>query len=479
MCRITLLSGLCAVAFGLHGAVTELEGLRYDTGTVSRATGFFRIEQGKCGVWRFVTPGGHGFFLAGNNGPSRMTGDACPALGYSPYSRALEEKYGKDRARWAKDVSNRLLDWNFNAISTWDSPAKGLVGRGLASTRVMQMGKTFARSDPNNESNLLNNVEFPGKFPNVFHPDFEGHCRRMAMKTCAKERDNPWIVGWYTDNEITWRGAVKQDDNGLSDDAHAGTGIYDAVVKLPPQHSGRRALEDFLAARGLSITNKVAVSVKQDFLRLVASTYYRIATSAIREAAPNHLVLGCRFAGFRSTPDIAWEEGGKWNDAMSVNSYPPANLTNQVILAGFRGDTRPIFAKLRDVYRMAKKPLIVTEWAYPALDTECPCKKGAGQRVPTQKERAAASALFVKTMLSAPEVVGYIHFRWVDQPPLGRWKMKGGEDCNYGLVNLRDEPYGLLTGTFKEVQGKLYSIRSQIGTESLISRQQSIKTKIK
>jgi hypothetical protein len=337
----------------------------------------------------------------------------------------------------------------------------------------MQMGKTFARSDPNNESNLLNNVEFPGKFPNVFHPDFEGHCRRMAMKTCAKERDNPWIVGWYTDNEITWRGAVKQDDNGLSDDAHAGTGIYDAVVKLPPQHSGRRALEDFLAVRGLSITNKVAVSVKQDFLRLVASTYYRIATSAIREAAPNHLVLGCRFAGFRSTPDIAWEEGGKWNDAMSVNSYPPANLTNQVILAGFRGDTRPIFAKLRDVYRMAKKPLIVTEWAYPALDTECPCKKGAGQRVPTQKERAAASALFVKTMLSAPEVVGYIHFRWVDQPPLGRWKMKGGEDCNYGLVNLRDEPYGLLTGTFKEVQGKLYSIRSQIGTESQISRHPS------
>jgi hypothetical protein len=71
------------------------------------------------------------------------------------------------------------------------------------------------------------------------------------------------------------------------------------------------------------------------------------------------------------------------------------------------------------------------------------------------------------------EVVGYIHFRWVDQPPLGRWKMKGGEDCNYGLVNLRDEPYGLLTGTFKEVQGKLYSIRSQIGTESQISRHPS------
>ena len=455
---------LCAVISGLRGANAELEGLRCDTGTVSRATGFFRIEQGEKGVWRFVTPGGHGFFLAANNGPSRMAGDACPALGYSPYTRTLEAKYGKDRARWAKDVSSRLLEWNFNAISTWDPPAKGLVGGGLACTRVIQMGKSFARGEPNNESNLLNNVEFPGSFPNVFHPDFEGYCRRMAAKVCAKERDNPWIVGWYTDNEITWRGAVKQDANGMSDDAHAGTGIYDAVVKLPAGHSGRKALEDFLTARGLSVTNRVDVRVKQDFLRLVASAYYRITTSAIREAAPNHLVLGCRFAGFRSTPDIAWEEGGKWNDAMSVNSYPPADLTNQVVLAGFTGDKRPIAAKLREVYRMAKKPLIVTEWAYPARDTECPCKKGAGQRVPTQKERAAASALFAKTMLSEPEVIGYIHFRWVDQPPLGRWKKTGGEDCNYGLVNLRDEPYERLTSAFKEVQGNLYFLRSRIAT---------------
>ena len=56
-----------------EGAV-ELEGLVCDRGTVSSgATGFFRLEQGTNGVWRFVTPGGHGFFLAANNGPARMT----------------------------------------------------------------------------------------------------------------------------------------------------------------------------------------------------------------------------------------------------------------------------------------------------------------------------------------------------------------------------------------------------------------------
>ena len=30
-----------------------------------------------------------GVVVAANNGPSRMTGDACSALGYSPYKRMI------------------------------------------------------------------------------------------------------------------------------------------------------------------------------------------------------------------------------------------------------------------------------------------------------------------------------------------------------------------------------------------------------
>ena len=91
---------VAAYGFAAWGA-EELPGLRCDMNVTSEATGFFRVEQDANGVWRFVTPGGHGFFLAANNGPSRMGGDACPALGYSPYTRTLEAKYGKDRDRWA------------------------------------------------------------------------------------------------------------------------------------------------------------------------------------------------------------------------------------------------------------------------------------------------------------------------------------------------------------------------------------------
>lgn len=426
----------------------ELQGLVCDTNIVTKATGFFRVEQDNAGTWRFVTPGGHGFFLAGNNGPSRMAGDYCPARGYSLFTRTLEGRYGKDSRKWAHDSSRRLLSWGFNTVNTWDCPMAGLVGTGLAHTRVVQLGASFSGVDANGETRLA------VRFPNVFHPDFAEHCRRMAVEVCGGERDNPWIVGWYTDNELSWRGSAAAD--GCIE-----TGLYDAVAKLPHSHMGRQSLDRFLSDRGLSVSNDVPMAVRADFVRLIASEYYRIATSAIRSAAPNHLVLGCRFAGFMSTPSIAWEEGGKWNDVMSVNMYPPADLKDGVVWEGFRKGRRPIQMRIRDSYALARRPIVITEWSYPALDTECPCKVGAGQRVATQRERAESSALFVKTMLSIPEIVGYVHFRWVDQPPMGRWKMSGGEDCNYGLVNELDEPYAPLTQMFGDVQGRMYEIRRQ------------------
>ena len=307
-------------------------------------TGFFRVEQ-ENGVWRFITPGGHGFFLSGCNGSSRMQGDPCPALGYSPYTRAMEQTFGKDVARWAADSNVRLKSWGFNAVSTWDDPVPGVITNGIVHARVVLLGRSFAGRAPNSDSNLLDNVTCEGQFPNVFRPDFADHCLKMAQRVCASRREDPRLVGWYTDNEVDWRGAKR------TGDATDGAGIYDAVAQLAPEHSGRQALERFLAERGLKVADPVPLAVKQDFLRLVAREYYRVTTSAIRAADPNHLVLGCRFAGFLSAPDIAWEEGGKWNDVMTVNAYPPVDLEEGVVRAHWK-DRRPIREKLRDVYAL-------------------------------------------------------------------------------------------------------------------------------
>ena len=78
----------------------DMQGLVCDQTVRTAATGYFRAEQDVRGVWRLVTPDGHGFFAMGCNGPVGMRGTWCPALGYAPYTRVLTEKYGKNREKW-------------------------------------------------------------------------------------------------------------------------------------------------------------------------------------------------------------------------------------------------------------------------------------------------------------------------------------------------------------------------------------------
>ena len=79
---------------------------------------------------------------------------------------------------------------------------------------------------------------------------------------------------------------------------------------------------------------------------------------------------------------------------------------------GFQSDMKAL--------RQGGKPLLVTEWSFPALDRGMPCTWGAGMRVKTQAERVQACELVAKTFLSCPQVVGYDYFMWRDQPA-GGW----------------------------------------------------------
>jgi agarase len=83
-----------------------------------KATGFFRTEQVN-GVWWFVDPDGHLFISKGVNHVS-FGGDYCPALGYSPYNRNVQAKYGSEE-KWAEATAKRLREWDFNTIGAWSS----------------------------------------------------------------------------------------------------------------------------------------------------------------------------------------------------------------------------------------------------------------------------------------------------------------------------------------------------------------------
>lgn len=393
---------------------------------------FFRVESDPAGTDWFVAPDGSRLFSVGVC-HVHTRGSHSHALGYSPYKRFVEANYPSPDA-WADETAARLRDWGFTSLGAACDVAL-LAGRGFphVSHSSLRMGQAF--SSPKDEHSIRPSTGAPcSALPNVFHPDFPAFCDKIAAERCAAAKDDPFLIGWYIDNELAW----------WAKNGQRATGVYDAILEMPPEHSARRELERWMAATGGAETcapNVPTFGIKLAFLRHFARTYFEITTAAIRRHDPNHMILGCRFAGLQGAHPVVWEECGRFCDIVSFNCYPWADLDHGVVLDEKCGV--PMTDRFREYHGYAKKPMIVSEWSFPALDTGRPCFKGAGQRVPTQRERAEASALFLRTMLAQPFVAGCEYFMWCDRPAQGAGKANA-EDCNYGLVNEENRPYGEL-----------------------------------
>ena len=402
-------------------------------GISEKATGFFRVVQRPDGRWWTVDPLGRGVVLMGVD-HVRYQGHWSQRTKRSVHHEVNKKRF-PNKADWEADTLARLKAWGFNLLGAGCDPA--LERRGLVHTRFLSMGDGLCWE--NEEYYICPNEHRPcSAFPNVFHPDFEAWCDYVARKRCAPNKDDPWLFGYFIDNELAWWG------RGAS-----GTGLFDAVSKLPAGHSAKQAQREFLAKRG--VKGAVPPEVKLDFLRLAAERYFGIASAAIRRHDPHHLVMGARFAGIGGAHDAVWEIAGKYCDLVTFNIYPWADLDSNEVRV-HRGAKAPRVADaFAERYAIVKRPMLITEWSFPALDSGLPCTAGAGQRFRTQKERTAATELFAKTMLATPSLLGYDYFMWVDEPAEGI-SDAFPEDSNYGLINLQGEAYPEITAMFTALQ---------------------------
>ncbi len=414
-----------------------------ETGLRGTATGFFHMERIDGRDWP-IDPTGRAVILAGTQ-HIKPGGTHSDAVGYSPYGRFVATNYPSVNA-WADETLARLNDWGFTMLG--NACALGVLAhKTLPHVRNIQLGQRVSRGDPDW---YIREWGFKpcSALPNVFHPDFAAACEWRAREMCAPYKDDPWLIGWFIDNELAWWGTSKRIES---------TGVYALVAKLPKTHSARKVLDAFLAERDLEVGPDVPRQAKVDFLRLYARTYYEKTSSAIRKADPNHMVLGSRYAGLDGAAPVVWEEAGKCCDVVTFNCYPWADLGSGIVYDVEGGV--PMTERLREYYGYAKAPLMITEWSFPALDHGHPCLVGAGQRFRTQKERVEATMLFAKTLLADPHVAGYDYFKWNDQPKTGSSRFSP-EDCNYGLVNDFGVPYEGITQAFKELHGNLVRWRT-------------------
>ena len=382
--------------------------------TTFAAEGFYRVERQE-GRWRMIRPDGR-----------------------------AETVFGVSHVDYAPGNVARLKSWGFTNLGG----DRRLYHQGLSHTEFLGFDGVCYQSDADRFIRKATGGPMTA-MPNMFHPAFAAFCDDLAAKRCAPCRDDRDLLGYFLDNELAWWGTGALDE-----------GLFEYVRTLPETHSARKALETFVGGR------TATHAVKLGFLALAAERYFAITTQAVRRHDPNHLILGCRFAGMEGAHETVWRVAAKYCDVVSFNIYPFADLERQSVCCGLGERT---MTEVFDYYgRLTGKPLFISEWSFPAMDTGRLCRWGAGQRLPTQTERVAAVELFVKTMLASPWVVGYDFYKWKDQPADGG-KAANPEDCNYGVVRESGEPYAALCATFANLHARADELMNEKAPERRVA----------
>ncbi len=385
------------------GGWTELKG---------RRTGFFHAEQLK-GRWWLVSPDGNAFF---SKGVCNMTfeGDLSPKRGFSPYEKACRVKYGSE-GPWAQATAERLKTWNFNTVGAWSSPA--MFKTRLPFTVILDFSES---ADPD--------IWQKGGFPDVFSEAFRIAVDRVARDTCQKMKNDPWLLGYFTDNELHW-----------GPDWRSRESLLDTFLKMPKGSPGRaRALAFSGRTRGLWAL--WSDQDQREFLGLVAGEYFRQCQEAIRRYDPNHMILGCRFASYPPTEVLGAMRD--YVEVASCNDY----------------SSSPPVDRVRSIARITGRPVIITEFSFRGADSGLPNTVGGGEIVPTQAERAERFSRYVRELANLRDCVGYHWFQYSDQPADGRFD---GQNNNYGLVKEDDSPWGRLTSTVTDVNRKIDEIAAR------------------
>jgi hypothetical protein len=429
------------------------------------ASGFFRVEKYR-GQWWFVDPDGHLFWSHGidcvrafdttpiddraewfDEFPGDQTGfreflSTGYALkghyaGRSPktFSFAganLLRKYGQDwRQEYREVIHRRLRSWGINTIGNWSDEAIRLMDRTPYTDTLSSRGA----------KNIEGSDGYWGKFPDVFDPSFEAGVRRSLAGRKGKSAGDPWCLGYFSDNEMSWgddtslgMGALMSPPEQAAKKVFIGSLMtkYGAIADLNTEWGTQHESWDALLQNRGAPDKKKARTDLTEFYTKAAEQYFRTVREAIQAAAPNQLYLGCRFAWVNDRAALA---AGKFCDVVSYNLYTRS-------VATFK-------------YPGGDMPLIIGEFHFGALD------RGMFHTglvpVANQADRAKAYHDYVLDAVRHPQFVGTHWFQWMDEPTTGR--VYDEENYQIGFVDIADTPYHETIQASREVAAMLYQRR--------------------
>ena len=371
----------------------------------AKATGFFRTEK-MSGRWWLVDPEGGLFLSVGLNSVNLVQSDG----------RLGPSGCGTTDA-WAAGAAQLLRTNGFNTLGCWSTNQLFAGPNRMPYTTDLAFMGSFGVKHKIT-SWVFGHWDYPSNCIPVFHPGFEAHCDEYA-RALAATREDPWLLGHFSDNELPFR--PESLDNYLS---------------LPADDPGYRAAQQWWEERRKAMgREKIGEKDREAFVQFVANRYYRIVGAAIRKHDPNHLYLGSRLHGKCISEPVL--RGSTPLDVVSVNYY---------------NSWAPDLVRLRNWAEWSGHPVLLTEWYAMRLKSPDQETRGAGWRVSTHAERGMFYQNYTLGALQSPACVGWHWFKYGGDNEPGR---NGAE---IGVVDLNYQPRAELLIRMRELNAQVYRL---------------------
>jgi hypothetical protein len=377
-----------------------------------------------------------------------------------------------DRISYCRMLLDQIIAWGFNGIAAWhdDEMLDVIDQRHEAGEPYLPVFKAllllrdvpveFCAMDRDG-----NRKDGAHSYVDPYMPRWRAHATEKARAQIEPLKKKPWLVGWMVDNEsdfldlfrFVWAehsarefiSDLKRTYGGIGELNEAWTSRYgryrfasfDDILKQRPEPADWNdpLYADFIA-----------------FERKMIREYIEFTFALVKRLDPDHLVISNRINlipmnGIHRSIDL-W---GRY-DIIAVNMYP------QNMLMGFSPGEIQV---LEDLYEATGRPLLLTEWSVPAIDSGLYSTEDDRfgrrldwswpQAVSAQTERAEIYRACLRQLSSLEYVVGSHWYRTFDVDTKER-------RANRGILDTHHEPYLPLVNAMKAVHA---DIRERMGTE--------------
>ena len=388
-----------------------------------KGSGFFRVEK-VDGRWWFVDPDGYLFLSHGvdcvNPGGGENARDLdkregmfkqlppdqfkqnyhgreTVSFGAWNLYRRYGENYRENACDW---VIKRMNRWGLNTIANWSDPEVYGLNR-IAYTQELR-GLDM-------ESKLMGLAD-------VYAPGFAARMDSTMKSYLPRNKNNPWIIGYFVGNEPSWLGQEAR--------------LCDLILQGEDRPI-KTELEKFLK-------NENTPERKKQFIYQTFRIFLQTVKETMKRYDSNHLNLGIRFGNLSELDEELLNICHDSFDILSFNCY----------------SLMPDKETMDRALRLTDMPMIIGEYHFGTVD------RGMAQslwQVNSQQERGVAYRYYTENAYAHPGLIGTAYFQWCDQDLTGRMD---GENYNCGFVDVTDRPYKYQVEAAIETAKRLYAVHS-------------------